>query len=87
MKIKYTFEKMELDGDIMAVPVGDGAKDFSAMLRLNETAADILDFLIEETTEEEIVNELLKIYEGDRDEIAAYVHEYIGTLIEAGIIE
>ena len=38
MKIKYTFEKMELDGEIVAVPVGERAADFRAVLYVNEEA-------------------------------------------------
>ena len=80
MKLKYTFETVELDGEIMAVPVGDGAEELHAMLRLNDTAAFILEQLKDDTTEEKIVDNILTEYEGDRDEIAGYVHSYIEQL-------
>ena len=50
MKSKYTFEKLELDGQIVAVPVGDNASDLHAVLNLNEEAMRILELLKEETT-------------------------------------
>ena len=53
MKSKYTFEKMELDGQIVAVPVGENASDLHAVLNLNEEAVSILECLKEETTEQE----------------------------------
>lgn len=87
MKTKYIFEVMELDDDLVAVPVGSMSEDFRGVLKLNETAASILKLLEEDTTEEKIVNALLKEYSGEREQIAFYVHEYIMKLTEEGIIE
>lgn len=86
MKSKYIFEQMELDGEIVAVPVGDNAQELHAMLRLNGTAADILKLLAEETTEEAIVEALLQKYSGDKTEITGYVRQYLQTLSDAGIL-
>ena len=86
MKLKYEFEKIEMDGEIMAVPVGDNADEFHALLRLNETAAFILDTLKEDTTEEKVVETVMKNYEGDAEEIKTYVREYIETLKTNGIV-
>ena len=86
MKLKFEFETVELDGEIMAVPVGDNADQFRGLLRLNETAADILSRLKEETTEEQIVEDMLKEYDIDRESLAAHVHSYILKLQEAGVL-
>ena len=86
MKLLYTFENVNLDGEIMAVPVGDNSENLHGMLRLNETAAFILDCLKEDTTEEKIVDKILTEYEGDRNEIAGYVSDYIAELKQAGVI-
>ena len=87
MKSKYSFEKMELDGEIVAVPVGEGAAELHAVLSVNEEAMRILELLQEETTEESIVAQLLKEYSGEKDEIAAYVHQYIEQLAAEGLLE
>ena len=87
MKSKYTFEKMELDGEIVAVPVGESAEDLHAVLNLNEEAMRILELLQEETTEESIVAQLLKEYEGEREEIAPLVSAYIEQLRQEGLLE
>ena len=87
MKSKYTFEKMELDGEIVAVPVGEKASELHAVLNLNEEAMRILELLQEETTEESIVAQLLKEYEGEREEIAPLVHAYIEQLRQEGLLE
>lgn len=87
MKSKYTFEKMELDGEIVAVPVGEGAAELHAVLNVNEEAMRILELLQEETTEENIVAQLMKEYEGKKEEIAPLVSGYIRQLFQEGLLE
>lgn len=87
MKSKYSFEKMELDGEIVAVPVGEGAAELHAVLNVNEEAMRILELLQEETTEENIVAQLMKEYEGKKEEIAPLVSAYIRQLFQEGLLE
>lgn len=87
MKSKYTFEKMELDGQIVAVPVGENASDLHAVLNLNEEAVSILECLKEETTEQEIVKKLLTEYEGTEEALLPMVHAFIEQLRQEGLIE
>lgn len=87
MKSKYTFEKMELDGEIVAVPVGESAADLHAILNVNEEAMRILELLQEETTVEAIVAQLLKEYEGNKEEIASLVSAYIDQLRQENLLE
>lgn len=86
MKAKYSFEFMNLDDGLVAVPVGNNNGEFHGVLKLNETAAFILKLLDNETSETEIVDALLKEYNGDKDEISKYVHQYIEKLISEGIV-
>ncbi len=86
MKLKYTFEMMEIDDQLMAVPVGDGADEFHGILKLNASAASIFELLKEEKSEEEIVEALKEEYE-DSKELTSYVHEYLGQLKEEGFLE
>ena len=87
MKNKYIFEKMELDGEIVAVPVGENASEVHAVLNVNDVAMRILELLQEETTEDKIVAQLSSEYEDDGIDIAASVHEFIEQLKQEGIIE
>ena len=87
MKTKYSFEIMELDDGLVAVPVGNGAEQFHGVLKVNETAVAILKLLNEETTEEAIVGALQKEYTGEREQIAGYVHEFIEKMIAEGVVE
>ena len=80
MKLKYEFETTELGDEIIAVPVGNNARDFSGVINLNDSAAAILKLLQKETTAEEIVSNLLEEYEGAREEITAFVEKFIDKL-------
>ena len=87
MKTKFILEVMELDDGMVAVPVGDGASQFHGVLKVNETAVSILKLLEKDTSEEEIVDALLKEYDGDKGQMAKYVHEFVEKLIAEGIVE
>ena len=50
-------------------------------------AMRILELLQEETTEENIVAQLMKEYEGKKEEIAPLVSEYIRQLFQEGLLE
>ena len=54
MKLRYEFSVMEMDGEYMAVPVGENAEQFNGMLRMNDVSAEILDLLKEDTTPETV---------------------------------
>lgn len=88
MKCKYLLEKMELDGQIVAVPVGDGAAELHAVLNLNEEAMRILELLKEETTEDKIVAQLSSEYtDSTIEEIKPLVHGFIDQIRQEGLIE
>ena len=87
MKSRYTFEKMELDDTILAVPIGESAADLHAVLTVNEEAMRILELLQEETTEERIVAQLLKEYVGKKEEIEPLVRTFIEQLRQEDLLE
>lgn len=77
---------MELDGEIIAVPVGDNAPELHAVLYLNEEALRILELLQEETTEQNIVTQLLAEYDSTEGELQPLVHSYIEELRQNGLL-
>ena len=87
MKTKFSFEIMDLDDGLVAVPVGDSASQFHGVLKVNETAVAILKLLEKDTTEDAIVDTLLQEYSEDKEQIAGYVHEFVEKLIKEGIVE
>lgn len=87
MRLKYQFEKMELDDQIVAVPVGDGSTGFHGVVKLNETSAKIFDLLQEETTQEAVVAAMMGIYEVSEDTLAADVKKLVDELTERGLLD
>ena len=87
MKCKYMIEKMELDGEIIGVPIGGNAAELHAVLNLNEEAMRILELLRDETTEQDVVAQLLREYDGTEAEIATAVQAFIDQMRQEGLLE
>ena len=87
MKLRYEFSVMEMDGEYMAVPVGDNAEQFNGMLRMNDVSAGILDLLKEDTTPEEVHRILRERYPGSDDrEIGEALTSFLNQLIREGLL-
>ena len=86
MRLDENLIVTHVGSDTVAVPVGAAAERLHGIVRLNETAVDILDCLKTETTEAEIVEKMLDRYEAGRDEIAAGVAETLRKLREIGAL-
>ena len=87
MKLRYEFSIMEMDGEYMAVPVGENAGSFNGMLRMNEVSAEILDLLKEDTTPEAVHRILRKRYpDSDDREIGEALTSFLNQLIREGLL-
>lgn len=86
MHVKNTLEPMELDDQIVAVPVGELAKEYHGVIKLNETGAFLLEHLKEETTEEALVEALAKEYDLLPTQLAQDVHSYLALFREKGFL-
>ena len=84
MKLNSDFITHEVGGEHILVSVGKTR--FSGMARGNETAAFIIEQLKHETTKEEIVAELMKTYDVDRETAEKDVDTMIGKLRSIGAI-
>jgi len=80
MKLKFEVEILEMDDELVAVPVGDGAEEFHGVLRLNDSARFILEQLREDVTEAELVDSILRQYDNDREEVLSFVRDYLSQL-------
>ena len=87
MKLRYEFSVMEMDGEYMAVPVGENAGSFNGMLRMNEVSAEILDLLKEDTTPEAVHRILRERYpDSDDREIGETLTAFLNQLIREGLL-
>lgn len=78
---------MELDDHIVAIPVGKNIADFRGVIKMNETAARILELLKNDISEIEIVESLVEEYEVARELLSEDVHKCILELQDKGLLE
>ena len=87
MKLKYSFEAMDIDEHTVGVPVGESADKFHGIVELNDSAAVIFELLKEETSQEQIVEQLKKQYSSNESELIEFVDEFVGKLNQEGLLE
>lgn len=87
MKLKYNFAIQKVTDFWAAVPVGKDANRYKGVMSLNETARDMMEFLREDITEDELVKKMLETYEVDEEMLRPQVHDFVKQLIEADVLE
>lgn len=63
MKIKKGFILQQLGDEHVVIAIGEAGKNFSGMMKMNDVGAYIWNKLLTETTEAEIINEMVKDFE------------------------
>ncbi|MBQ1310919.1 MAG: PqqD family protein [Blautia sp.] len=87
MRLKFRIETIGLDGKIIGVPVGEEATAcFGGVLKLNDTAAYILELLKSEITEQEIIDRVEKEYKVSRDVLEKDVKKILNSFEERGFL-
>lgn len=87
MKLKKGLLLHEVDGEYVVVPTGKVTKNFNGMIRNNETANFIMQQMLVDTTEEEVVEKVLAVYEADREVVQKSVRNVINQLRQAGLLD
>ena len=87
MKLKCRFEMVDMGDEIIAIPVGETAKEIHGILKLNQSGKEIIEMLQDETTEKAIVDSLTAKYENDRGDIAHDVQLVIEQLKNQELID
>ncbi len=77
----------EVAGEHMVVATGEAAKKFNGMVRNNDTAHFIMQQMLEDTTEEEIVEKVLSTYEADQEIVEKSVRNVVEQLRQAGLLD
>lgn len=87
MKLKYTFESVDMGDEIVLVPVGEGADQVKGVVKLNKEGLEIVELLKNTTTKDQITELLAQKYENDHRTLSEWVDRVIDTLIEAGLVD
>ena len=87
MKLKCTFEPVDMGEETIMVPVGAGAAHIHGIIKLNKAGQEIVELLKEETSEEAITNTLVKKFDNDREILKEYVQKVVAELRKNDLIE
>lgn len=86
MKLKYEFDIVTVADEIIAVPL-DTAGKFNGVININETMKDIMDFLVEDRTEEELTLAMMQKYKDvSQEELKTSIHRICLKLKNEGIL-
>lgn len=87
MRLKDELMLHKVSDETVVVPTGKLSIEFQGIIRNNETAGFIMELLKEERTEEELVDEILQVYDVDRETVSRDVHRIIMMLEEEGLLQ
>ncbi|MCI9126653.1 MAG: PqqD family protein [Eubacterium sp.] len=77
MKIKEGFILRNVAGNNVVVPIGQATLDFNGMMSLNDTGAFLFERLIEGTSKENLIEDLVAEYDIDRELAVKDVEAFI----------
>ena len=86
MKFIYELDMIDMGDKVIAVPVGDGSNEIQGVFKLNKAGKEIVSLLKTLDSEEEVVKELEKKYDGSETDIESYVHKFVLKLQELGVV-
>lgn len=87
MKIKQGFVTRQVFGRTVVVATGELYKKFGGMITLNNTGADIWEWISKGSTEQECAVKLTEKYEVSMATAVNDVSKFIGQMSEAGVFE
>lgn len=87
MKIKNDFLKRTIAGECVVVPVGNTALTFNGLISLNEVGEFLWDHLLEDTTFDQLIAEIMEEYDVEEETARQDALEFVNRLKAASIIE
>ena len=84
MKIKSNFAKRKIADSNIVVPA---IKDFNGMITLNDSASFFWDCMINETTEEEVIEKVIEEYDIDKETAKRDIEKFIKMLEDNNLLE
>lgn len=86
MRLKDDLMIHKISDETLVVPTGKLSMEFQGIIRNNETAGFIMELLKDDRTEDELVEEVLRIYEADRETVSNDVHRLVLLLEQEGLL-
>lgn len=87
MKLKDSFEIVDVADEFLAVPVGKEAELFQGVVVLSETTAFLLQHMRQHHTKEELIKLLCEEYDVAESVAKDDVEHLLISLVEIGVVE
>ena len=87
MKIKEGFLLRNVAGNNVVVPIGKATLDFNGMMSLNETGAFLFEKLIEGTSKEQLIEDLINEYDINKELAEKDVENFIAKVESEDLLE
>ena len=87
MKLTCSFQIVDMGDELIAVPVGENAKQIKGVIKLNTEGAEILKLLNEGLQTDQIIEQLNEKYENNQAQLSNYVNTFVRKLSDMGLIE
>ena len=87
MKIKEGYVIRQVMGNYVVIATGEESRNFHGMVKLNETAANIWNYIAEGKNEDEIVTAMMNEYEVEEQQLRADIKKTVETLAAQGLVE
>lgn len=85
MKLKYEFIIQEVCGTYIAVSIGENR--FPGVIKFNEIGKTIFEYISLGMEEDEIVNQMLSLYECTEEDMRSEVQTIMSNLVSQGIAQ
>ena len=87
MKIKKGYVIRKVMGNNVVIATGEASRNFRGMIKLNDTAAEIWEYIDKGMSEEDICAYMLEKYDVSPELLKADVKNTLKTLEKQGLIE
>jgi len=87
MKLKYKLSVNKIAQQYVAVAVGEDADKFKNIIFLNGVACYVIELLEQDRNRTDVVDEVHKRFDGNRDVITLEVNKFIDKLDTLGLID
>lgn len=87
MKIKDGFVLRRILDDAVVIANGDASKNFHGMIKLNDSGADVWEWISQGLSENEVAEKLAQKYEIDSEKALADTQKMIKKMTETGLLE
>ena len=86
MKLKYNFSVNQIGESFVAVPLENGAIEFNGILKLNDSAAFIVEQLRSEISYESLIITVADHFSCDKDEAKENIDSVLENLKGSGLL-